>query len=98
MDLRLIQHAGWLRAYTLSEHVHKLKLLILFNEVLSNSNRVTSFLLPPQARASLAEWLKERSLVPHLLHGLFTVLSDSTSSPLNTHIEGESLVLFTDVL
>ena len=31
-----------------------------------------------QARAVISEWLKELTLFDHLLHGLFSFLSDST--------------------
>ena len=42
----------------------------------------------------MGEWLKEQSLFPHLLHGLFTLLSETSS--LKTQIEGTILLRLDD--
>ena len=67
----------------------------LLDSFLSKLKLVTHYGTFLQARASLGEWLKEQSLFPHLLHGLFTLLSE-TSSSFKTQIEGVILLCSDD--
>ena len=69
--------------------------LLLFDTFLLKLKLVTHYGTILQARASLGEWLKEQSLFPHLLHGLFTLLNE-TSSSFKTQIEGTILLRLDD--